>query len=175
MHKAVAASAAIILLAVIAFFLPSQNCKIKNEEAIVRGDSLTGLIEAGEKINIQYNYYACHPIERGDIAAYRYSGNREPIIKIVRGLPGDDFLLEPFQAKGYHLRINGLLAMTSRDEPYLFTDKRAELLKLYERDFGRTIPPDSYLILGNWPNGTVDSSWFGLVSKSDILGKVEKN
>jgi hypothetical protein len=34
------------------------------------------------------------------------------------------------------------------------------------------IPKDAYLILGNLPNGTIDSSAFGLVAKTDILGRV---
>jgi type IV secretory pathway protease TraF len=46
------------------------------------------------------------------------------------------------------------------------------VLSLYEKDYKGIIPEDAYLILGNLPQGSLDSSHFGLVGKKDILGKV---
>jgi type IV secretory pathway protease TraF len=48
------------------------------------------------------------------------------------------------------------------------------MLSLYEKDYKGIIPQNTYLILGDQPSGSVDSSVFGLVDKSDILGKAEK-
>jgi hypothetical protein len=51
-------------------------------------------------------------------------------------------------------------------------DQGYRLLSLYEKDYKGIIPEDAYLILGNLPQGSLDSSHFGLVGKKDILGKV---
>jgi len=48
------------------------------------------------------------------------------------------------------------------------------MLSLYERDYKGVIPKNAYLILGNLVEGSLDSSRFGLVGKSDFLGKVVK-
>jgi type IV secretory pathway protease TraF len=47
------------------------------------------------------------------------------------------------------------------------------MLSLYEDDCSEGIPQNTYLILGNLTSGSLDSSRFGLIDKSDILGKVE--
>lgn len=47
-----------------------------------------------------------------------------------------------------------------------------KLLQLYENSFKGIIPENTYIILGNQPEGTLDSTRFGLVDKSGIIGKV---
>jgi type IV secretory pathway protease TraF len=47
------------------------------------------------------------------------------------------------------------------------------MLSLYEKDYKGVIPKNAYLLLGNRISGSVDSTTFGLVEKSDIIAKVE--
>ena len=103
--------------------------------------------------------------------AYEFSGNPEPIIKIVKGVPGDKFGLEKF-GNYWQIIINGEVVKNSKGEPYQLSESAYNLLSLYVKDYGGVIPPDTYLILGNLPAGSLDSSRFGLVDKSGIAGKV---
>jgi signal peptidase I len=149
----------------------SQNCPIKIEEKIVKGNSLEPLIKDGETIEVLFGYYDCHPIQRNDIVLYSYSGNKNPIIKIIKGIPGDKFSLKK-TSNGWYILINGEILKNSENQPYILDDQGYRLLSLYEKDYKGIIPEDAYLILGNLPQGSLDSSHFGLVGKKDILGKV---
>jgi|GEM_PF-6965019 len=46
------------------------------------------------------------------------------------------------------------------------------MLGLYIRDYDGAIPPNTFLVLGENASGTDDSSRYGLVDISDIVGKV---
>jgi signal peptidase I len=149
----------------------SQNCPIKIEEKIVRGNSLEPLIKDGETIEVLFGYYDCNPIQRNDIVIYFYAGNKNPIIKIVKGIPGDKFSLKKTN-NGWYILINGEILKNSENQPYILNEQGYRLLSLYEKDYKGIIPEDTYLILGNLPQGSLDSSHFGFVGKKDILGKV---
>ena len=45
------------------------------------------------------------------------------------------------------------------------------MLSLYEDDYKNSIPQNTYLILGNLVEGSLDATRFGFVDKGDILGK----
>ncbi len=148
-----------------------QNCPIKIEEKIVRGSSLEPLVKNGEIIEVLFGYYNCYPIKRNDIILYSYYGNKNPIIKIVKGIPGDKFSLKKTNNRWYIL-INGEILKNSQNQPYILDERGYKILSLYEKDYKGIIPEDTYLILGNLFQGSLDSSYFGLVGKKDILGKV---
>ncbi len=103
---------------------------------------------------------------------YSYAGNPDPIIKIVKGLPGDKFLLQK-TGNGWNIIINDETIKNSQNQPYALDASGYRMLSLYERDYKGIIPADAYLLLGNLASGSLDSSRFGLVGKQDILGKVE--
>lgn len=147
------------------------NC-YKTENRIVRGDFLLGLTEPNQTVKVLFGYYSCNKIERGDIVAYNYAGDPNPIIKIVRGIPGDKFSLQKTEG-GWNIIINGETVKNSKGEPYGLSESGSKMLLLYERDYKGIIPADAYLILGNLASGSLDSSRFGLVGEQDILGKVE--
>jgi len=150
----------------------NQNCIERTEERTVRGTSLSGLIEAGSTVKILFGYYSCNEVKRGDIVAYNYAGDANPIIKIVKGIPGDKFHLQ--EANGvWNILINGDILKNSQNQPYLLGERGHRMLALYERDYKSIIPADTYLILGNLASGSLDSTRFGLIGKQDILGRVE--
>jgi len=163
----------ILLLIEIIFLIPDnlKECNVGVEEKIVRGNSLTGLIENGETVKILFGYYDCNPIEREDIVAYNYKGNKNLIVKIVKGLPGDRFELKRTR-EGWNILINNETLKNSEGENYLIESNKYELLSLYGEDYDNLIPNETYLILGNLVSGSVDSTKFGLVDRKDILGKV---
>ncbi len=148
------------------------QCPIRTEERIVRGNSLTGVIEPGETVKILFGYYDCNEIKRDDFILYRYAGNENPLIKIVKGIPEDKFELRKTDG-GWNILINGEILKNSKNQPYLLDERDYRMLFLYEKDYKGKIPDNAYLLLGNLASGSLDSTHFGLVDKSDILGKVE--
>ena len=147
------------------------NCVTKIEDRLVRGNSLSGLIEDGASVKILFGFYDCHEIKREDIVVYRYAGNKNPIIKIVKAVPGDTFQLKQ-SLDGWNILVNNEILKNSLNQPYILDVKGYKMLSLYEKDYKGIIPKDAYLILGNLANGSLDGSSFGLIDKSDILGKV---
>jgi len=149
------------------------ECQVEVEERIVRGGSLDPLIKDGETVRVLFGYYNCHEIQRDDVVLYSYAGNEAPLIKIVRGVPGDSFKLEQTEQGAWYIIINGNILKNSAGEPYLVSGKRYEMLALYEKDYKGVIPEQAYLIMGNLISGAMDSTRYGLVHKNDILAKAE--
>jgi signal peptidase I len=164
--------AIVIAVAVfVALLFLGNGCPVDRETKTVRGQSLSGLVKDGSRVTFLHGYYACHEPARGDLVLYDYAGNDYPLLKQIRAIPGDSLSL---QAEGNktQIMINGEPLKTSSGEVFIFGEATAKLLALYVRDFQGVIPQESYLILGNLPHGSVDSSQFGLVAKKDLLGKV---
>ena len=154
------------------YSLVKPSCPVQYAPYTVSGNSLEGLIRPGTMVRIANGYYKCHPVERGDIVAYRFPESA-PLVKVVRAIPGDmwEIVLNTDRAS-YEIIVNGSPLTTSRGERYQLSEDAKRLLALYVRDFKNVIPPDSFLLLGNLPGGSFDSSAFGLAAKSDVIGKV---
>ncbi|HIH24393.1 TPA: signal peptidase I [Candidatus Woesearchaeota archaeon] len=159
-----------IIIASLALLTACSKCDDTIATITVKGDSLSGIIEEGTAVNVQRNL-ACAAIDRNDIILYNYAGKSDPLIKIVKAIPGDTWRLD-----GCSIVVNDIVLSTRNPDgtigaPYCVGDSRR--LQLYANDYP-IIPPDTYLIMGNNPDGTLDSSIFGLVDREDIIGKVEK-
>ena len=109
-------------------------------------------------------------IKRGDVVLFHSDSSRVPLIKALRGLPGDKF-----SASDGHILINGAPATNSAGQPYQLSPPRAAMIALYVHDDHGIIPPDSFLVMGENPAGTLDSSRFGLVWRQAIIGKLAEN
>jgi hypothetical protein len=72
----------------------------------------------------------------------------------------------------WNLLVNGKIMTNSQHVPYHFGFWRKNMLELFARDHGGVVPPGTYLVLGDDPTGTNDSSKFGLIAASDIIGTV---
>ncbi len=154
-------------------FKPAGDNYIQSVEKVVRGNSLAGLIEDGETIRAFINYYNSNEIERNDIILYSFAGNDAPLIKVIRGMPGDRFELSA-TTNGWYILINGKILKNSKAEPYIINERGHRMISLFVESYQGVIPADAYLILGNLVGGGMDSTQFGLVHKTDILGKVQE-
>lgn len=153
--------------------LSGQSCVLAIEKKAVQGGSLSGLVEDGQEVKIWRDYYKCRPVRRNDIVVYYFAGNSEPLIKIVKGISGDTFFLRQ-DGEARHIILNGEVVKNSEGEPYQVSEQGNRLLSLYIRDYQGVIPANTYLLLGNIANGSLDSTRFGLVSGRDITAKVVK-
>ncbi|OYT34315.1 MAG: signal peptidase I [Candidatus Aenigmarchaeota archaeon ex4484_52] len=149
-----------------------EECPVKIEYRTVRGDSLSPLIKDRQKVKIFFSYYDCRKIKKEDIIIYDYSGNKNALIKIIKGLPKDNFSLKKINNE-WNILINNNILKNSLNQSYILDNRKHKMLFLYERDYNGIIPNNTYLILGNLANGSIDSSKFGFVDKKQILGKVE--
>jgi len=149
----------------------ASNCPIKIEEKIVRGNSMDPFIKNGQTITVLKGYYNCHKVKRNDIILLHYAGNKNPLIKIVKAIPGDNWHLE--NSNGcYYIIVNGNIAKNSEGKDYCLSEKKAKMLQLYASDYP-IIPQNAYLVLGNEVEGSMDSTRFGLLGKDNIIGKVK--
>jgi signal peptidase I len=139
------------------------SCATTIEQRTVRGTSLRGALEPGQTVRIERGHYRCHPAERGELVIYHPPGRATPIIKFVRGVPGDRLAIT---AEG-GIEINDVELRTSLGEPYRIPPRAQRMLALYVG----TIPPNAYLILGNRPAGSTDATRFGLVARADLRGR----
>jgi signal peptidase I len=127
----------------------------------VRGSSMVPLFVGGDVVQYSSGYYRCFPVERWDIIIAHIGDGL--IIKRTVGIPGDAWRYESGA-----IIINGKPATNSEGVAY---NIQSSMLTLYSQSYP-TIPPDTYLILGNHVDGTLDASRFGLVARQDIIGKV---
>jgi len=152
--------------------LEPQDCYIRVEEMIVRGNSLDPLIKSEQTIKAFFDYYNCYKIKREDIVLFDYAGNKNSVIKIVRGISGDKFELIKSNS-AWNIIVNNQIVKNSEGKPYLISGNAYKMLSLYEKDYKGVIPENAYLLLGNRISGSVDSTTFGLVDKNGIVAKVE--
>ena len=169
------------VLIVILIFLNSEkfsldpkikDCFIETEERIVKGSSLSPLVKPGQTIKALFGYYNCNEIKRGDVVLFNYAGNKNPLIKIVKGISGDKFQLKQLDSS-WNIIVNNKIVKNSEDKPYLISGNAYKMLSLYEKDYKGIIPENTYLLLGNRVSGSLDSTTFGLVDKNGIIAKVE--
>ncbi len=143
------------------------DCPTSTEQFTVRGNSMEGILGAGENVTVVLGYYGCHAVERGDLIAY----NRSPelLIKRVVGIPGDAFSLKQANSS-WQIMINGAAATTSEGVAYALSEQSKRMLALYAQSYP-VLPNNTFLILGNRAAGSDDSTRFGLVDTSGIIGR----
>ena len=141
------------------------------EHYTVNGNSMGGLLEDGDEIAASVGYYNCHSVARNDIVLFDYAGNPNPVLKIVRGIEGDSLSLLPAEG-GWSILVNGVVLANSQGQPYIIGQQGHEMLSLYISDYNGIIPGNACLLLGNLPGETMDSTRFGLVDISGLIGKV---
>jgi signal peptidase I len=148
------------------------DCPVKTEEKTVRGNSLFPLVKNEDTIQAAFGYYDCHAVRRDDVVLFKFAGDEVPLIKIVRGVPGDGISLRS-NGNRYEILVNGAPLDNSEGERYELDESGRKILSLYIDEYKGVIPTDTYLLLGNLARGSIDSSRFGLVDRSDILARVE--
>lgn len=133
----------------------------------VEGRSLQPLIQSGSFIRV-WPLPCQGPLARGELVLFRSGASGPPLVKVVKGVPGDRI-----SAHGASLFVNGEPVTNSEGRPYTFRAGRQQMLRLYIDGYDGVIPADTYLVLGDRPDGTLDSSRFGLVHMSDIIGRAQ--
>ena len=140
----------------------NASCVTTTSVYEVRGGSLSGLVNPGADVKVLEGYQRCNDLKRGDLVLYNYSGDAVPLIKVVKAVPGDHWYLN-----GSAIIVDNETLTNSEGVAFSISDTRR--LALYAHDYP-VIPANTYLLMGNLAGGSLDSSVFGLVSRTDILG-----
>lgn len=115
-------------------------------------------------------------VDYGDLALLKTARAEKLVVKFVRGFSGDKIALAPRNdVGGMVLQINDADVQNSVGALYIIPPARQALLRLYIRDYKGVIPQDSFLLLGDDVQGTLDSTRFGLVHVDDIRGVMRLN
>jgi signal peptidase I len=136
----------------------------------VQGTSMAPLIHPGDRLETLPPDCLPHNVGRGDVVVFTSGADPRPLVKRIVAQPGDKF-----SAAGGVLSVNGHPALTSQGRPYALDPARLAMIALYARDYNGTIPADTFLVMGEQPGGTADSSLFGLVNRADVQGVVVNN
>ena len=148
------------------------GCPVEIVEEVVHGISLEPLIHNGQTVELHKGYYDCNDVGREDIVIYQLVEGEVPLIKIVKGIPGDSLLLQKTSdGYGWYILINGEILHNSIRQPYIIEGNRYSMLSLYVKDYNGVIHPGAYLLLGNRPRGSKDSTTFGLVGHGGLIGR----
>ncbi|MCX6760599.1 MAG: signal peptidase I [Candidatus Nealsonbacteria bacterium] len=150
--------------------IQALECVTSVEERTVEGTSLGGIIEPEEKVIVYFGYYKCNDPKKGDMVIIDYAGNKNPIIKIVKGVAGDSFSLKEASG-GWNILVNGEVLKNSQGREYVISQGGYRMLSLYAKDYNNKIPENAFLVMGNLIGGSIDSTAFGLIGKNDIIGK----
>lgn len=120
----------------------------------------------GDHILVNKRAYWDTTPQRGDVVVFRFPENEAKLfVKRIIGIPGD-----VVEVRDQSIYLNG----APFPETYIqHTDKN--ILADNPRDNVRatTVPPNSYFVLGDNRESSLDSRFWGYVAKDKILGKAE--
>jgi signal peptidase I len=108
-------------------------------------------------------YHAAEP-QRGEVVVYRYPDNNGTLfLHRVIGVPGD------------RIEVHNQVVSVNEEaltEPYVeHTDVSSMSGNVRDNLGPVTVPPDSYFVLGDNREESLDSRFLGLISKEHILGQ----
>lgn len=138
------------------------------EARFVPSESMVPTIEIGDRFLVEKVSYYFHTPSRGDIVVFKPTEEAkrlasiravklDDLIKRVIGLPGDTVAVHDGK-----VFINGKVL----SEPYIDSLRRP----IYE--YGpKTVPDNSYLVLGDNRNKSWDGHYWGYVPRKNIIGR----
>jgi signal peptidase I len=163
----------------ISFLFAAQLPQTENKPALKPGqtsfpitsDSMAPTLISGDRVASDALYYGSHVPQRGDLVILKVPRDKpmpegvvsvQPmLVKRVVAVGGDVVVLN-----GRILRVNG------KEVPESYANYEPVGSIVEDGDFGPTrVPANSYFVLGDNRNHSLDSRAFGAISSSAIIGK----
>lgn len=128
----------------------------------IKGDSMLPNFSDGEFLLTNKVSYRTGQPERGDIIVFQPPGADQDFIKRIVGLPGENVAVS-----GGGVFINGNKLV----EPYVEPGVQTNPGKFFPDGESRIVPVDSYFVLGDNRENSLDSRNFGFATGAKISGK----
>lgn len=150
-----------------------KSCVDETKAYAMTDNYMSGIIDRGEEFQVLVGYYECNPVQPKDIVLFNDPEKQQPVVKVVRAVPEDKFAVFPDKRdRRWNIKINGE-TLVHRDDPYSFGLKTAgSPLLNYEKENGSKVPTGQVIIFSYKPPGIQDSSTFGTIPISKLIGKV---
>lgn len=144
-----------------------NNCKVKEIDYIVSGESMTPLIKNWAKLKVIENYYKCSwKVQRWDVIIYKSSSISWEIVKQIKALPWDKIKFDKSS-----MILNGELLKNSSWSIYSFQDQEIKLMSAYLRSWA--LQDATFFAFGDNVKNSIDSRKIGWIGIIGFVGKVE--
>lgn len=151
-----------------------SSCSEEYSEERATDPQMAGIIEPGAAVTLIRGFYACNPLERGDLVSFRYHQEQPPVIRVVRGIPGDRFeVIKDPKGSGWKIRINNEFIKVGKNEDLVYgSPSFVPPLGLAAKSHSNVIAEGEVILMTNSHSGKFDSTLMGLLSVKDIIGKI---
>ena len=147
-------------------------CVSERIERVMNDPFMKGTLEPQTPYQVLIGYYKCNPVQREDLVSLRISPPMEPVVKKIRGLPGDRFAIrESEPAKTFQIEVNGKI-LEAGGVVFEFTAAKTPPLKTFEIARNGVLGANEFIVLSELPPGESDSTTAGVVKLSAFEGKV---
>lgn len=136
----------------------------------IEGSSMAPLVQPGDKVETMPPQCLGRDIQDGDVIVFTNSAVRTAVIKRVIARGADRFAV-----KDGTVLVNGKKVTTADGREFHLSDGRLGMIRVYESGYNGVVPATAYLVMGEQPGGTTDSTRFGMVDLSDIKGVMVRN
>lgn len=154
-----------------AFEMGNVDCVKERLVETLEDPHIEAIFPRGTKVRIMTNYYQCNNVHVNDRVWYRFSESIPPVVRVVKGIPGDKYQLEKMDDKKWSLKINGSPVMSPAGE-YFIQSENIPPLKTYEISRNGILRENEYILLSATPPGLTDSGNLGLIQKERLAGRV---
>lgn len=165
------------------------------EARYIPSGSMLPTLQINDRLIIDKISYHFKDLHRGDIVVFnptetlKQEHYKDAFIKRVIGLPGDTVkiedgrvyinekpLEEPYTAQTDNANSEGLVGLVAspgtsvdvcKNKPPYFEKQEQGSVEVWTA----TVPPDSYLVMGDNRNNSYDSRCWGVVAHDDIIGR----
>jgi signal peptidase I len=118
----------------------------------------------GDHVIVNQAAYRAASPQQGDVVVFRFPDDHGPLLMYrVIGVPGDRI-----QVRDQRVSVNGVVLM----EPYVQHTDESILTRTVRDHLGPlTVPPESYFVMGDNREWSLDSRFLGSISQEMIVGQ----
>lgn len=139
----------------------------EKNQLIVSGNSMSPTLSSGDIVYFKKVDAFTDSVKQSDLVAINFSNRKNLMVKRVIATEGDSISI-----LNGSIAINGKLV--TRCEITVFKSKKKSVLYTQLKNYNWKIPKNNFLVMGDNCNDSYDSKEYGLVSKTQIAGKVYK-
>lgn len=150
----------------------TMECVQASQLHSMRQPDMGALLEKNQQYKILVGYYDCNPIERGDLVAFLVPDAERPVVRVVRGLPGDQIEVRAVEGDKWEVLVNGDPAFEPNAQVMWTPPTASPLLQEVLLKQDNILRENEYLVLAVSRLGEADSLSLGPTAKTQITGKI---